>query len=80
MSAWLTRQELKEWSGRQQAAAIVRWLRREKLAYTLDADDWPKVARELRDRRAGLVVVAAAVHHAEPNFSALGAPLKRRAA
>jgi hypothetical protein len=71
VSAWLTREELKEWSGRQQAAAIIRWLKRERITYTLDANDWPKVARALHDRRAGLVELQARAQHSEPDFTVL---------
>lgn len=71
---FLTRAELREWSGRYNRATIEAWLKRRRIAYTLDADDWPKVARELRDRRQGLAEASAPAQHAEPDFSAILKP------
>lgn len=67
----LTRAELREWSKRRTRGAIARWLKRERIAFLLDADDWPQVARELRDRRHGLAGDRPAAQHAEPDFAAI---------
>ncbi len=45
MSIALTRDELRELSGRQKRSAIVAWLKDRRIPYILDADDWPKVLR-----------------------------------
>jgi hypothetical protein len=68
---FLTRAELREWSGRYNRDTIVAWLKARKIMYTLDANDWPKVARELRDRLSGLADAPAPAQHSEPDFSAL---------
>jgi hypothetical protein len=70
-SAFLTRSELRDWSGRQKREPIMAWLKSRRIAYTLDADEWPKVARELRDRLHGLAEGKAPAQHAEPDFAAL---------
>lgn len=70
-SAFLTRSELRDWCGRRNRAPIIAWLKASRIAYTLDADEWPKVARELRDRRQGLVEGGKVAQHSEPDFAAL---------
>lgn len=68
---FLTRTELREWCNRYNRQPIIAWLKAERIAYTLDADGWPKVATELRDRRQGLVEGSTPAHHSEPDFAAL---------
>jgi hypothetical protein len=70
-SAFLARSELRDWSGRHNREPIIVWLKERRIAFTLDADDWPKVARELHDRLHGLAAAGTGAQHSEPDFSAL---------
>lgn len=45
MSLTLTRDELRDLSGRLRRSAVIRWLDSQRIPYLLDADGWPKVLR-----------------------------------
>lgn len=76
---YLTRSELRAWSKRHNRATIIAWLKERRIAYTLDADNWPTVARVVHDRLLGLAPGAAQAHHAEPDFKALEKSARRAA-
>jgi hypothetical protein len=71
-SAYLTRQELRDLTGRHHRASIIAWLKQQRWRYVPDADGWPKVARALHDARLGLADgPAAPAVESEPDYSSL---------
>lgn len=51
----LTRDELRELSGKTRPDAIMRWLDQERIAYLRGGDGWPKVSRIVIEIRLGAV-------------------------
>lgn len=51
----LSRDELKEVSGKHRPDAIRRWLDDQRIPYLVGGDGWPKVARVVVELRLGAV-------------------------
>ncbi len=75
MSLFLSRDELREHSGRHQRAKVIDWLRENGYRFDIAADGWPRVLQAAvearlmphsRKRKIG----------AQPDFSAYGPPKK----
>lgn len=77
MSLFLSRDEMRELSGRHQRGKVADWLRSNGYRFDLAADGWPKVLRAAVEAR--LMPAARQRKPTEPDFSAYAASPKKAA-
>lgn len=72
MTAYLTRDEVVQQTGRRRAAAQCRALDKRGIPYVLDADGWPQVLRANLERAHGVTGARPPAGRQEPDFSWIG--------
>ena len=77
MSLFLSRDDLRELSGRHQRRKVTEWLRENGYRFDVAADGWPKVLAAAVEAR--LMPSARKRKPTEPDFSVYAAPSKKAA-